>query len=391
MPTSRDTHSDSRSNFTPPAGSIHNIAPLLRNVVSYFRNRTRPRRRRYRSAFEEESDNSAPPLNSRRLHFAQTFENNTDEQPSRRNSGTQGHTDDSMQAEEGDRTFQSIPGMYFQANDDEDRCIIPRRQRNQSASKEESDSSPALMNSRLDLAQIVQSNTGEHSSQTYSGTQRNTEGSSQTTDSNYHSHLNSRPYFPLTNENEGLRIIPIFHTTDSSNQRDPRIPRSNHHSDLNSGPNFPSANDDEGLRIIPIFHTTDSLNQTDPRISRNSDNQLNEENTISILRGEEIVREITAVLNAMRDDGLLTAFEEPEEQFNTGLSDEEVKVIPITCITKQHVEDQNNCTICCTDYHEGEVVNKLPCNHLYHKVCIATWLRSNGTCPNCRKNLNTQK
>ena len=132
-----------------------------------------------------------------------------------------------------------------------------------------------------------------------------------------------------------------------------------------------------------------------PRTTGTLSNNVSQSNfqstTLIYPDGMEITEdEVIEVIEFMEINGVpLTTFEEPEVQFNTGLSEEEIQNIATTYITKQHVEDKDTCTICCIDYDEGEVVNKLQCNHLYHKECITTWLRSNGTCPNCRKNLNT--
>ncbi|NXP99307.1 PJA2 ligase, partial [Vidua macroura] len=42
------------------------------------------------------------------------------------------------------------------------------------------------------------------------------------------------------------------------------------------------------------------------------------------------------------------------------------------------------CTICCSEYVEGEIVTELPCHHLFHKPCVTLWLQRSGTCPVCR-------
>lgn len=85
---------------------------------------------------------------------------------------------------------------------------------------------------------------------------------------------------------------------------------------------------------------------------------------------------------------ILLSFDEPVE-FNTGLSEDEIKNIPVIYTTKEHAKNKSSCTVCCTSYKEGEEVNKFPCNHLFHKECITSWITSNGTCPNCRKNVRT--
>ena len=42
------------------------------------------------------------------------------------------------------------------------------------------------------------------------------------------------------------------------------------------------------------------------------------------------------------------------------------------------------CPICQENFVVHEVVKKLPCDHLFHKDCISSWLKVNGTCPICR-------
>ena len=43
------------------------------------------------------------------------------------------------------------------------------------------------------------------------------------------------------------------------------------------------------------------------------------------------------------------------------------------------------CSICLDDYSDPEIkLNKLPCNHIFHKDCVQEWLKDNDTCPDCR-------
>ncbi|KAH7297592.1 hypothetical protein KP509_25G002800 [Ceratopteris richardii] len=49
------------------------------------------------------------------------------------------------------------------------------------------------------------------------------------------------------------------------------------------------------------------------------------------------------------------------------------------------------CTICLTEYEEGETLKAWPsCGHLFHKECIGMWLSSRLTCPLCRITLSEQ-
>lgn len=51
----------------------------------------------------------------------------------------------------------------------------------------------------------------------------------------------------------------------------------------------------------------------------------------------------------------------------------------------------NNCSICCDEYsyEDSTILNKLPCQHIYHEECIKTWLKSHNTWPACRFELPT--
>ncbi|GAB2260303.1 hypothetical protein Droror1_Dr00011158 [Drosera rotundifolia] len=45
----------------------------------------------------------------------------------------------------------------------------------------------------------------------------------------------------------------------------------------------------------------------------------------------------------------------------------------------------NDCSVCLTEFEEGEDLRLLPkCSHAFHVCCIDTWLRSHKNCPLCR-------
>ncbi|KAH8890066.1 hypothetical protein GQ53DRAFT_179995 [Thozetella sp. PMI_491] len=47
------------------------------------------------------------------------------------------------------------------------------------------------------------------------------------------------------------------------------------------------------------------------------------------------------------------------------------------------------CVICADDFVEGVDVRRLPCLHIFHPLCIDTWLLEwSGTCPLCRTDLH---
>eukprot|EP00038_Savillea_parva_P030316 m.77000 g.77000 ORF g.77000 m.77000 type:complete len:488 (+) comp9108_c0_seq1:61-1524(+) len=45
------------------------------------------------------------------------------------------------------------------------------------------------------------------------------------------------------------------------------------------------------------------------------------------------------------------------------------------------------CCICLDDFHQGDKVATLPCNHEFHSPCIAPWLEQQCTCPLCKRDL----
>ena len=53
---------------------------------------------------------------------------------------------------------------------------------------------------------------------------------------------------------------------------------------------------------------------------------------------------------------------------------------------KQHTE----CSICTNEFLADDEVTPLPCNtaHYFHSACIAPWLKTNNTCPLCRKQVD---
>ncbi|PVD36432.1 hypothetical protein C0Q70_03416 [Pomacea canaliculata] len=47
-------------------------------------------------------------------------------------------------------------------------------------------------------------------------------------------------------------------------------------------------------------------------------------------------------------------------------------------------DHREKCTICLSEFEEGEDVRRLPCMHLFHIECVDQWLATNKKCPICR-------
>ncbi len=48
-------------------------------------------------------------------------------------------------------------------------------------------------------------------------------------------------------------------------------------------------------------------------------------------------------------------------------------------------ESQACCAVCLTDFTDGVALRRLHCGHHYHPRCVNPWLRSHGTCPQCKR------
>ncbi|XAR69011.1 Ubiquitin--protein ligase [Bertholletia excelsa] len=62
-----------------------------------------------------------------------------------------------------------------------------------------------------------------------------------------------------------------------------------------------------------------------------------------------------------------------------------VVALPSVEVTGAGIE----CAICREEMREGRDVCELPCEHLFHWICILPWLRKTNTCPCCRRRLPT--
>ncbi|NWZ62760.1 PJA2 ligase, partial [Acrocephalus arundinaceus] len=72
------------------------------------------------------------------------------------------------------------------------------------------------------------------------------------------------------------------------------------------------------------------------------------------------------------------------EQTHPPATKETIDCLPQIIITGDYHGQEQCCTICCSDYVDGEIITKLPCHHLFHKPCVTLWLQRSGTCPVCR-------
>ncbi|XP_077002837.1 E3 ubiquitin-protein ligase RLIM-like [Tamandua tetradactyla] len=71
-----------------------------------------------------------------------------------------------------------------------------------------------------------------------------------------------------------------------------------------------------------------------------------------------------------------------EDDLPTGLTKEQIDNLAIRSFSKN--DALKVCSVCITEYTEGNKIRTLPCFHEYHAHCIDRWLSENSTCPICR-------
>ncbi|KAL4456867.1 hypothetical protein ABPG74_014505 [Tetrahymena malaccensis] len=75
-----------------------------------------------------------------------------------------------------------------------------------------------------------------------------------------------------------------------------------------------------------------------------------------------------------------------------GLDEDAINSLPIKYlkdVEKKEEEDTLECCICLVEYEEDEEIIILPCNkkHHFHAKCIKQWVKINGVCPICKRDL----
>ena len=72
---------------------------------------------------------------------------------------------------------------------------------------------------------------------------------------------------------------------------------------------------------------------------------------------------------------------------NRSIKDETLEALPEVKCT----ETGKACSICLTDFEMDEMCLQLPkCGHLFHGICVKTWLKINKVCPTCRKDVEPE-
>ncbi|XP_022853096.1 RING-H2 finger protein ATL57-like [Olea europaea var. sylvestris] len=75
----------------------------------------------------------------------------------------------------------------------------------------------------------------------------------------------------------------------------------------------------------------------------------------------------------------------PSPNNRKGLDPSAIKSLPLIACSVAAKHRIEECTICLSEFQQREIVKVIPyCKHVYHPMCIDTWLSSHVTCPLCR-------
>ncbi|XP_007027172.2 PREDICTED: E3 ubiquitin-protein ligase SGR9, amyloplastic [Theobroma cacao] len=109
-----------------------------------------------------------------------------------------------------------------------------------------------------------------------------------------------------------------------------------------------------------------------------SDTMLRITGITSVFDGAALIPYIEMVTRCRRFVGILGC---------GGKEGREVAASPVAVVALPTVEVRRGgveCVICKEEMREGRDVCKLPCQHLFHWMCILPWLKKKNTCPCCR-------
>lgn len=106
---------------------------------------------------------------------------------------------------------------------------------------------------------------------------------------------------------------------------------------------------------------------------------------ISVSNSEVLIKFIELLTKCLRFVSAMDCGGGGEEGREVAASVAVVVALPLVEVSGGGKE----CVICKEEMREGRDVCELPCNHLFHWVCILPWLRKTNTCPCCRYRLPT--
>lgn len=193
-------------------------------------------------------------------------------------------------------------------------------------------------------------------------------------------------------------LSPNMEREESLNERDASDGRA--HSDCSSNPSsdFHSSsilNSSSGSSYVSSYNSTPiSSSGSSDEYSDISSVMFEDSNDISLPPGSpsETRRENRPMSPITFDDSdswtslnldQFFLLNEDDHDQRTGLTEAQIDNLAIRSFSEGGA--LKACTICITEYTEGNKLRILPCAHEFHVHCIDRWLSQNSTCPICRR------
>ena len=132
---------------------------------------------------------------------------------------------------------------------------------------------------------------------------------------------------------------------------------------------------------------TPSIGRTIVRISSFIGNQINNSgnNSENINNSNSINIEGNDYNNIIRNHPELKNKDKDPDTIIKFLPVSEVKEIKQN--SENGINNNNKCIICLSEFEIGDQVSALPCAHVFHTECIASWIKKHCQCPVCKFNI----
>ena len=146
----------------------------------------------------------------------------------------------------------------------------------------------------------------------------------------------------------------------------------------------------DGLTTIEIIETNpQGINRTSIRVQnyQNQNQNQNLPNWISYVSEHE--NQLDLIPTRIQGDFYQQNLEELQNN-QTGMNRNSINRIKKIKFKKKNIikGEEEQCTICITEYENKEVLKELSCKHLFHPKCIDIWLVQKNSCPICKKVLS---
>lgn len=148
-----------------------------------------------------------------------------------------------------------------------------------------------------------------------------------------------------------------------------------------------SAMSDEALSIIANIHS--NLEQREDEEIFGIE-YVDDENDLGIDEEMERVIERTLYDNDIDHDSS-DEFDAEDESGNVihVVKKRKKPNVPVTHLETREINEEElksglECPVCISEFSKGDVIAELKCGHIFHKDCVAEWVKKHPTCPVCR-------